>query len=234
MTTAGWRTAASLLGACAAVVTGSARAVDMMAGGGPIFVPVKSLQEARFQRTLRQQYDFSCGSAALASLLTYQYGLQTSEQVAFEFMFASGDQAKIRREGFSMLDMKRYLGGQGFEADGYEVPLEKLLETGVPAIALINDGGYHHFVVVKGLRAGRVLLSDPSRGTRMMARENFDAVWADRVLFVIHAQHRRDVRPVLFNSAADWSQAPLAPVGSGIDRSGLDRATLTPIRPGVL
>lgn len=207
-------------------------AVDMAAGGGPIFIPVKSLQEARFQDTLRQQYDFSCGSAALASLLTFQYGLKTTEATAFEFMFANGDQEKIRREGFSMLDMKHYLGAQGFDADGYEVPLDKLAQTHVPAIALINDGGYHHFVVVKGLRAGRVLVGDPSRGTRLMAREDFDAVWSDRVLFVIHAQHRSDVRQAVFNAADEWARTPLAPVGSGIDRTGLDGATLMTIRPG--
>jgi hypothetical protein len=217
----------------AALLAGTqALAIDMAAGGGPVSVPVTSLQAARFKTTLRQQYDFSCGSAALASLLTYQYGVQTSEAATFEFMFAHGDQDKIRREGFSMLDMKGYLDALGFDADGYEAPLEKLAQTQVPAIVLINDGGYHHFVVVKGLNAGRVLLGDPSRGTRLMAREDFDAVWIDHLLFVIHAQHRRDPRVAAFNAADDWSRAPLAPLGNGIDRSGLDSATMLLMGPG--
>src|ERR1700744_3651505 len=76
---------------------------------GQATVRVTSLKEARYRGTVRQQYDFSCGSAAIATLLTYQYGYPMSEQIAFQQMFAEGDQQKIRREGFSLLDMKRFL-----------------------------------------------------------------------------------------------------------------------------
>ena len=65
-----------------------------------------------------------------------------------------------------------------------------------------------------------------------MAREDFDAVWSDRVLFVIHAQHRPDARQAAFNAADDWSRVPLAPLGDGIGRGGLDSATLSFLRPG--
>ena len=59
--------------------------------------------------------------------------------------------------------MKRYLAAHGFEADGFEQPLDKLDEARVPAIVLINENGYHHFVVVKGVQADRVLIGDPAR-----------------------------------------------------------------------
>src|SRR5579859_4744487 len=61
---------------------------------------VTSLKEARFKRTIHQQFDFSCGSAAVATLLTYQYDYPVNEQAAFVEMFRNGNQAKIRREGF--------------------------------------------------------------------------------------------------------------------------------------
>src|SRR5690606_15568794 len=121
------------------------------------------LKEARFRTTLPQQYDFSCGSAATATLLTFQYGYPVSEEDVFVQMYRNGDQRKIQTEGFSLLDMRRYLESQGFTADGFELPLDKLLEEGLPAIVLLNDRGYRHFVVVKGLRDGRVLLGDPAR-----------------------------------------------------------------------
>ncbi len=35
---------------------------------------VVSVKEARFTTTQRQQFDFSCGSAAVATLLTHHYG----------------------------------------------------------------------------------------------------------------------------------------------------------------
>src|SRR5690606_40798166 len=59
--------------------------------------------------------DFSCGSAATATLLTYQYGHPVTELEVFRQMYAQGDQARIRKEGFSLLDMRRYLQSQRSE-----------------------------------------------------------------------------------------------------------------------
>jgi predicted double-glycine peptidase len=99
---------------------------------------VHSMKELRFRSTTHQQYDFSCGSAALATLLTYHYGYPVSETTAFQAMWEHGDQAKIRREGFSLLDMQRYLAEIGFKADGFTVPLQKLVDSKLPAIVLIT------------------------------------------------------------------------------------------------
>ena len=91
----------------------------------PFSVKVTSLKEARFKATTRQQFDFSCGSAAIATLLTYHYNYPVTEQAVFNEMFARGDQVKIRKEGFSLLDMKTYLEAHQFKADGFELPLAK-------------------------------------------------------------------------------------------------------------
>jgi hypothetical protein len=183
---------------------------------------ITSLKEARFKSTIRQKYDFSCGSAAVATLLTYQYGYPVDEQTAFEQMYAHGNQQKISKEGFSLLDIKEYLQANGFEADGFQVPLEKLQQEHLPAIVLIDEKGYHHFVVIKGLRDKRVLIGDPARGTRTMPLSQFDALWKNHLVFVIH--NRRSL--AVFNSPADWYVAPIAPLGLGIDRSGLGTLTL--------
>jgi len=196
--------------------------------GGAYNMRVTSLKEARFGTTIPQQYDFSCGSAALATLLTYQYNYPVGEEEVFVRMYTHGDQARIRRDGFSLLDMRRYLQSVGFEADGFELPLDKLVEEGVPAIVLLNDRGYRHFVVVKGLKNGRVLLGDPARGTRAMPRSRFDALWDNRVLFVVH--NRRELAQ--FNQARDWRTAPPAPLDIGIQRDGLRNATTPRRGPG--
>lgn len=184
---------------------------------GGFSVPIASLKEVKFRATVRQQFDFSCGSAALSTLLTYHYGLPLSEEVVFAEMFANGDQAKIRQEGFSLLDIKMFLEKHGFVADGFEAPLEKLAEARIPAIVLLKENGYSHFVIVKGLRDGRVLVGDPAGGTRVMTRSAFDGRWVNQILFVI--SNRTDI--ALFNSAADWSAAPRAPIGDGINRDGV-------------
>lgn len=196
--------------------------------GGSYQVRITSLKEARFRTTVPQQYDFSCGSAATATLLTYQYNYPVSEQDVFMRMYVHGDQERIRRDGFSLLDMRRYLQSLGFEADGFELPLEKLQQEGVPAIVLLNDRGYRHFVVVKGLKNGRVLLGDPARGTRAMPRSRFEALWDNRVLFVVH--NRRELAQ--FNHARDWQTAPPAPLDIGIQRDGLRNVTVPRRGPG--
>jgi predicted double-glycine peptidase len=185
--------------------------------GGAYAVPIKSIKESRFAATTRQQYDFSCGSAALSTLLTHHYNYPVAEDKIFEEMFRLGDQAKIRIEGFSLLDMKRYLEAHGFEADGFQEPLEKLASAKIPAIVLVNESGYNHFVVVKGVRDGRVLLGDPAGGTRAVTEASFRANWVNEVLFVI-TNHEEAAS---FNTASDWHVAPNAPLGGGISREGL-------------
>ena len=191
-------------------------------GSGALSMPITSLRDARSQSTLQQKYDFSCGSAALATLLTYHYGYKVDEQSVFAEMFATGNQAKIRKEGFSLLDMKRYLAAHGFEADGFNQPLDKLAEARVPAIVLINDQGYHHFVVIKGLQGDRVLLGDPARGTRAMSRAEFEKKWFSKLLFVIHNK----MQSARFNLQSDWRVAPRSPLAGGIDRSDMTHITL--------
>ncbi|RQS49380.1 C39 family peptidase [Burkholderia sp. Bp8986] len=178
---------------------------------------VTSLKEARFKRTVKQQFDFSCGSAAVATLLTYQYDYPMTEQTAFAQMWENGNQEKIRQQGFSLLDIRRFLDAHGFVADGFELPLQTLARTHTPAIVLITEHGYHHFVVVKGLRDGRVLVGDPATGTRPMSLASFEQKWEDHVIFVIHNRPELAV----FNDPRDWRVAPSAPLYTGIARDGL-------------
>ena len=197
-------------------------------GTGSYGIKVTSLKERRFQSTLRQQYDFSCGSAAVATLLTYHYDYPVTEQSVFGEMFARGDQAKIRREGFSLLDMKKFLQAHQFEADGFALPISKLFEAGLPAIVLIVDKGYHHFVVVKGLRDGRVLIGDPSSGTRAISQKTFESIWVNKILFVIHNKQTQ----ATFNHSTDWRAAPRAPLAAGVGANSLAETALYQFRPG--
>jgi predicted double-glycine peptidase len=82
---------------------------------------------------------------------------------------------------------------------------------------LVDEGSYHHFVVVKGLRDGMVLVGDPARGTRALPRAKFEATWVSRLLFVIHNR----TGEARFNLASDWRAAPRAPMASGVARDGL-------------
>lgn len=196
--------------------------------GQTYLLHITTLKEVKYRNTIHQRYDFSCGSAAVATLLTYQYNYPVNEQVVFEQMYAHGDRKKINKEGFSLLDIKLYLESIGFEADGFHANLAQLQQANLPAIVLIEDRGYHHFVVVKGVRYGRVLLGDPARGTRAIPEDRFDQLWKNGLVFVIH--NKRELAH--FNTDSDWRNAPLAPLGTGIDRRGLDTITLHKYGPG--
>jgi hypothetical protein len=193
--------------------------------GGSFSVPVVSLKEKRWTNVVRQQYDFSCGSAAVATLLTYHYESPVDEARVFEEMFVRGNQPKIQAEGFSLLDMKLFLDRRGLKSDGFRMTLDKLADIGVPAIVLINTGGYRHFVVVKGIEADRILVADPAFGTTIWPRDRFEAAWGGGI--ILAAREGIEVAQENFGDIPDWQIRPKAPIGQGIDRNGLATFALT-------
>ena len=198
-------------------------------GSGSFNVRTMSMKERQFRYTVRQQYDFSCGSAALATLLTHHYGDPVKEDAVYTAMWEAGDQAKIRKEGFSMLDMKHYLESRGYAADGYSANLEKLSNVGVPAIVLIRDGRYNHFVVVKGVRDGKVAFGDPAQGARVMELAAFERMMINHIVFVINGHATQ----VVFNNPKDWRVREQAPVGiAATGPNDLANSTLLRRPPG--
>ena len=217
--------ATSALAGCTETVTTRS---GFLTGTGPVndfAVPVASVQERRFHTVLRQQYDFSCGSAALATLLRFHYGDPVDEQKVFLGMWAEGDRPAIRKVGFSLLDMKRYLAARGVKADGYRVSLDQVAKVAVPGIALVTIGRYRHFVVVKGINAREVLLGDPSTGLRSMPRGEFQQAW-NGVFFVLDPEQNRGRSR--FNEDAQWVSFSRAPAnGLFLDPLSIQALALT-------
>lgn len=181
-------------------------------------IPMNTLRGLRFGATVRQGRDFSCGAAAVATLLTYHLGERTTEAEVFDAMWRTGDHALIRKQGFSLLDLKTFLAERGYQANGYRLSMDQLREAGVPAVALLSSGGYRHFVVVKGIDDARVVVGDPALGTRMLTRADFEAI-RDEILLV--ALPRPGQGKPEFNSARDWRGRPPAPLAHA-PRDGAD------------
>jgi predicted double-glycine peptidase len=177
-------------------------------GGASLNLRVSSIRARRFATTIRQQYDFSCGSAAVATLLTFHYDRPTDEATVFRAMLEAGDEERIRSLGFSLLDMQRYLATRGLNANGYRLSLDRLAEARVPAIALIDNNGYRHFVVVRGVSADRVLLADPNLGTRTITRSRFEASWNGVLFVILDAPEQGQAG---FGRPDDWDVRPRAP-----------------------
>ncbi len=182
-------------------------AVDNMflhSGGGSYYIKTSTLKDYRYRDTIVQQRDFSCGSAALATMLHYHYGRPITETEALQAMYAAGDKKKIEKEGFSLLDMKRYLATIGLQAEGYRVSLDKLAEVGIPAIALVNINGYLHFVLVRGISDSEVLVADPALGMKTYSRSKFEEMW-NKIFFVIVSEKEQGQKT--FNLAKYWGRA---------------------------
>lgn len=217
--------AACLLGAAWPARAGE---VAVSTSGGSFTVALTSLTEARFSKVIRQEHDFSCGSAALATLLTYHYDHPVSEDAVFAAMFEAGDQETIQRSGFSLADMQRYLAVLGYASDGFRVPLDKVAQAGVPAITLINTHGYNHFVVVKGVKDGDVLVGDPAAGLRTIPVAEFEGM-AQGIVFVIRDD--LGIGHDHFNQPGEWMVRRKAPFGTALDRQGL--STWSTMLPGL-
>jgi hypothetical protein len=160
---------------------------------------VRSMMEIRQQKIVMQQFDLSCGAAALATLLRYQHGESVTERdVAIGLVgrreYLENPDILRARQGFSLLDMNRYVDSIGYEGAALgAVTYGDLLDL-APAIVPVRVHGYNHFVVFRGAVGDNVLLGDPAYGNRTMSRARFVAAWVDYADFghVAFAVHRRD------------------------------------------
>lgn len=204
------------LGFLAAMMCGAAQAGEVVApgpGNAQFDVPLQSMKELRESRVVKQNHDFSCGSAAVATLLTYSYNKPTSEDEAFDAMWAVGDQEHIKQFGFSLLDMQKYLASRGYKAVGYKISLDKLRRLHLPAIALIHPDGYNHFVVVRGWRNNAAIVADPARGLRRMTAEDFQDVW-NGIVFLIRDDAK--LAESQYNDARDFKLIPRSALSDGM------------------
>jgi predicted double-glycine peptidase len=176
--------------------------------GDTATVRVTSLRDMPFRTVVRQQYDYSCGSAAVATLMKHHYGRDVGEAAIFQAMYAQGDQAKIRKVGFSLLDMKTYLASQGLHGEGYRWTPADLQRSTSPAIALIQVGPYRHFVLIKGVRGGKVMVGDPAQGLKLFPLPEFARIWNGVVLV---AEPKTGPRAA-YDRQEEWSHFTLGPI----------------------
>ena len=161
------------------------RFAGVLPHGQVVDKPVESMLERRYRNVVRQQYDFSCGAAALATLLRYAYGLRLDEATVLAGLWGVSDPELVRTRGFSLLEMKEYLARLGYRGRGYEIDLSRLGRIHVPTIVLMDINGYQHFVVLKTVADGYVHVADPALGNRRYRVEEFIESWPSRTVFAV-------------------------------------------------
>ena len=154
-------------GAIALTVVSLSAQIGIGDSGFRVERPFRSMKDLRDQNLVKQRFDFSCGAAALATMLRYGFGDQISEQQILVDLFTqlTDDDKKIaERTGFSLLDLQRVARTRGYNAEGFRLAPAQLSMLAGPVIVFIEPRGYKHFAVLRGVRGDRVYLADPSRG----------------------------------------------------------------------
>lgn len=155
--------------------------------GGPVLAAdgvraVKSLLEMRRDRVVVQNWDLSCGAAALATILNYQLEDPVSErEIALGLIsrdkYLTHPELVRAQLGFSLLDLKRYVDRRGYRGIGYgSLELQDLIDL-APIMVPVDLIGYPHFVVFRGTRGNRALFADPAFGNRTMLIQKFEHAW---------------------------------------------------------
>lgn len=189
---------------------------------GSYSIHVRSWAEIPFRTVVRQQFDFSCGSAAVATLLSYHYDRATPEGQVFAAMWDKGDKTAIRKAGFSMLDIKSYLDGIGYHTEGFRLTVNQLRQAARPGIVILDLKGYKHFVVVKGIEGDQILVGDPMLGLNRYTLAEFQLHWNGIFIAIIASPLKN--RPT-FNLASDWTPWARAPIANAPLDSPITRIT---------
>ena len=143
--------------------------------------------ELMMETVIKQNYDYSCGSAALATLLNFSLGENLTEKQVIHGMLRHGDLYQIKKlRAFSLYDMQRLCNVLGYEAQGYRASPEELKNPEYwPCIVPITFYGYQHFVVFKGIYGNHAVVADPFKGNSSYPLPEFETMWHDRIIFMV-------------------------------------------------
>lgn len=156
--------------------------------GAPVCIQEKvtPLTELSNRNITKQSYDYSCGSAALATLLNAYLGENLTERQVIQGLMEYGSKEKIaERRAFSLLDMKRFVNKLGYDGNGFKAELKDLKELDAPCIIPIEFLGYRHFTVLRGFHGSHIFLADPFRGNTSYTIDTFEDMWYQNVIFMV-------------------------------------------------
>lgn len=135
--------------------------------------PIKSWKDFRDEGIVKQNLDYSCGAASVATVLNSFYGKNVTEAQLLKAMNKEDARASFE-------DMARVVQHWGFKAQGFASSWEQLQQLKIPVIVYVRHRSLDHFSVLYGIDGQTVWLADPSQGHRTYSREQFLAMWQTR------------------------------------------------------
>jgi uncharacterized protein len=196
-----------------------AYALNIAGDFGHLNLSVKNWQALKQKQLVRQQWDISCGAAALSTLMTWYHDLPLNEKTVANALLQTTKVDRVRaRGGFSLLDLKRFVEAIGYSGNGFgDMSIEDLLELNKPAILPIHLYGLDHFVVYKGQVDNRFYIGDPAFGNISLTQDQLNDVWKSRIAFYVDSDQEKDFKKHPFHAVkgdtnitnlteVDWSR----------------------------
>jgi predicted double-glycine peptidase len=184
------------LGSAILCVSASGCMMEPRSNVAPVFrnpehtveVEVYSWKYLKQEHVVMQQRDYSCGSAAVATLVRYYWGDNVTED---DFLLpiinklSPKELEDRQKNGLSITDLRLAAVNKGYQASIGRITMDKLVELKVPVVVRIKLNDQGHFVVFKGIVEDRIFLADPIRGNVRVSIDKFSQQWTDGAILVI-------------------------------------------------
>lgn len=131
---------------------------------------IETWSDRRFKGITRQEYDYSCGAASLATLVNNLYHLSYSEEDILNFADTEG-------AALTMSDMKTIAESLGYI--GFGAKLKTLEKMDFMFIVHLKPylGDYEHYSVVESVGDNTITLADSAWGRKVFPISKFMEMW---------------------------------------------------------
>ncbi|MBP9836770.1 MAG: hypothetical protein KBC78_02970 [Candidatus Pacebacteria bacterium] len=157
-----------------------------------------NLDAIRWQGVIRQDLDFSCGIASVATVLKYHFSYEVTEkELLQDFIKKLSEQElnEVFEKGASLAQLGDLLLDRNLAIRNWRLEIDELRKlTGVlPAIVYLETPDFRHFAVVRGVSDYQVSLADPSRGNVRLTIGEFLEEWQGRRALLV-AQNQQHLK----------------------------------------
>ena len=152
-----------------------------------IYYPLKSAYELKWENITPQEYDYTCGAAALSTLIYGYFGEYISESKIINQLINNLNEKDIdivKKQGFNMLHLKYVAEYFGYDAVGVKIDINTLYRLKGPVIIVLQTSNGNHYVVFKNIVKDRVFIADSINGNYIMTTSYLSSVWDGTALIL--------------------------------------------------
>jgi uncharacterized protein len=177
------------------VALSSAATIDFADAKDQIVARPRTYLDLKYEYTVRQQRDFTCGSAALATLLKYHYGMPVTEEMLFTMIADRYKPSEFKKKaeiGLSFEDLIFVAEQLGFQAQAARMEAAELEKLNGPILMQLDWKEFDHFSVLRKKTPDLAYFSDPILGQITLDNEEFLKKFKGPVLAVWPAYVKGD------------------------------------------